>query len=168
LQNPLNELIKIDPVHIVSGLVEFEVQHRYLRPALDNVLESCVNLGGADLNKCEASYLRHLSGLNQLLAQEIVEHRKKNGPYKSRAQLLEVPGLTPEKFEMCAGFLQVHDGDEPFDATNFHPERKFWMPLALPRMNGKPLRKNRSFCKKRLMQILRISSQLQASILLHR
>ena len=122
LQNPLNELIKIDPVHIVSGLVEFEVQHRYLRPALDNVLESCVNLGGADLNKCEASYLRHLSGLNQLLAQEIVEHRKKNGPYKNRAQLLEVPGLTPEKFELCAGFLQVHDGDEPFDATNFHPE----------------------------------------------
>jgi len=86
------------------------------------VLESCVNLGGADLNKCEASYLRHLSGLNQLLAQEIVEHRKKNGPYKNRAQLLEVPGLTPEKFELCAGFLQVHDGDEPFDATNFHPE----------------------------------------------
>lgn len=122
LQNPLNELIKIDPVHIVSGLVEFEVQHRYLRPALDNVLESCVNLGGADLNKCEASYLRHLSGLNQLLAQEIVEYRKKNGPYKNRAQLLEVPGLTPEKFELCAGFLQVHDGDEPFDATNFHPE----------------------------------------------
>ena len=122
LQNPLNELIKIDPVHIVSGLVEFEVQHRYLRPALDNVLESCVNLGGADLNKCEASYLRHLSGLNQLLAQEIVEHRKKNGPYKNRAQLLEVPGLTPEKFELCSGFLQVHDGDEPFDATNFHPE----------------------------------------------
>ena len=122
LQNPLNELIKIDPVHIVSGLVEFEVQHRYLRPALDNVLESCVNLGGADLNKCEASYLRHLSGLNQLLAQEIVEHRKKNGPYKNRAQLLEVPGLTPEKFELCAGFLQVHNGDEPFDATNFHPE----------------------------------------------
>ena len=122
LQNPLNELIKIDPVHIVSGLVEFEVQHRYLRPALDNVLESCVNLGGADLNKCEASYLRHLSGLNQLLAQEIVEHRKKNGPYKNRAQLLEVQGLTPEKFELCAGFLQVHDGDEPFDATNFHPE----------------------------------------------
>lgn len=122
LQNPLNELIKIDPVHIVSGLVEFEVQHRYLRPALDNVLESCVNLGGADLNKCEASYLRHLSGLNQLLAQEIVEHRKKNGPFKNRAQLLEVQGLTPEKFELCAGFLQVHDGDEPFDATNFHPE----------------------------------------------
>lgn len=122
LQNPLNELIKIDPVHIVSGLVEFEVQHRYLRPALENVLESCVNLGGADLNKCEPSYLRHLSGLNQLLAQEIVEHRKKNGPYKNRAQLLEVPGLTPEKFELCAGFLQVHDGDEPFDATNFHPE----------------------------------------------
>jgi uncharacterized protein len=81
-----------------------------------------VNLGGADLNKCEASYLRHLSGLNQLLAQEIVEHRKKNGPFKNRAQLLEVQGLTPEKFELCAGFLQVHDGDEPFDATNFHPE----------------------------------------------
>jgi protein Tex len=66
--------------------------------------------------------MRHLSGLNQLLAQEIVEHRKKNGPYKNRAQLLEVPGLTPEKFELCAGFLQVHNGDEPFDATNFHPE----------------------------------------------
>ena len=122
LQNPLKELIKIDPVHIVSGLVEFEVQHRYLRPALENVLESCVNIGGADLNKCEASYLRHISGLNQLLAQEIVEYRKKNGPFKNRAQLLEVSGLTPEKFELCAGFLQVHDGDEPFDATNFHPE----------------------------------------------
>ena len=122
LQNPLKELIKIDPVHIVSGLVEFEVQHRYLRPALDNVLESCVNVGGADLNKCEASFLRHLSGLNQLLAQEIVEHRKKNGPFKNRAQLLEVQGMTPEKFELCAGFLQVHDGDEPFDATNFHTE----------------------------------------------
>lgn len=122
LQNPLKELIKIDPVHIVSGLVEFEVQHRYLRPALENVLESCVNVGGADLNKCEASYLRHISGLNQLLATEIVEYRKKNGSFKNRAQLLEVSGLTPEKFELCAGFLQVHDGDEPFDATNFHPE----------------------------------------------
>ncbi len=122
LQNPLKELVKIDPVHIVSGLVEFEVQHRYLRPALDNVLESCVNIGGTDLNKCEASYLRHISGLNQLLAQEIVEYRKKNGPFKNRAQLLEISGLTPEKFELCAGFLQVHGGDEPFDATNFHPE----------------------------------------------
>lgn len=122
LQNPLKELIKIDPVHIVSGLVEFEVQHRYLRPALENVLESCVNIAGADLNKCEASYLRHISGLNQLLAQEIVEYRKKNGPFKNRAQLLEIPGLTPEKFELCSGFLQIHDGDEPFDATNFHPE----------------------------------------------
>lgn len=122
LQNPLKELSKIDPVHVVSGLLEFEVQHRYLRPALENVLESTTNFWGADLNTAEASFLRHVSGLNQLLAQEIVEFRKKNGPFQNRAQLLQVQGMNPEKFELCSGFLQVFGGDEPLDATNFHPE----------------------------------------------
>ena len=122
LQNPLRELIKIDPIYVVSGLLDFEVQHRYLRPALENVLESCVNAVGADLNKVEASYLQNISGLNPLLAQEIVGYRKKNGPFKNKKQLLEIPNFSPEKFELCAGFLQVYDGDEPFDATNFHTD----------------------------------------------
>lgn len=122
LQNPLKEMLKVDPVHLVSGILPVDVPHRFLRPALETVVETAVNCDGCDLNESDISTLKHISGLNQLLAVEIVQARTRMGRFANRQQLLEVPGLTPEKFSLCAGFLHILQGTEPFDATNLHPD----------------------------------------------
>jgi len=122
LQDPLAELVKIDPQHVGVGLYQHDVKARHLRESLDGVVESCVNHVGVDLNTASVPLLRHVSGLNALAARELVEHRKQSGPFKSREQLQNVPGMGPQRTTQAAGFLKIAGGDEPLDETWIHPE----------------------------------------------
>jgi protein Tex len=122
LQDPLAELVKIDPQHVGVGLYQHDVKARHLRESLDGVVESCVNHVGVDLNTASVPLLRHVSGLNALAARELVEHRKQNGPFKSREQLQSVAGMGPQRCTQAAGFLKISSGDEPLDETWIHPE----------------------------------------------
>jgi uncharacterized protein len=122
LQDPLSELVKIDPQNIGVGLYQHDIHPRRLRDSLDAVIESCVNYVGVDLNTASVPLLRHVSGLNQLAARELVDYRKQHGPFKSREQLLHVPSIGPGRFVQAAGFLKIMDGDNPLDQTWIHPE----------------------------------------------
>lgn len=122
LQDPLSELVKIEPQHLGVGLYQHDVNKSRLRESLNEVVESCVNYVGVDLNRASASLLRYVSGLNQLIARRIVEWRKAHGPFRNRRQLLEVPGIGDATFTQAAGFLKIVDGDEPLDSTWIHPE----------------------------------------------
>lgn len=121
LQDPLSELVKIEPQHIGVGMYQHDLNAKQLKEALDHVVESCVNFVGVDLNTASPSLLMHVSGFNQLIARRVVEHREKSGRFKSRKQLLDVPGVGPATFTQAAGFLKL-DGDEPLDNTWIHPE----------------------------------------------
>jgi uncharacterized protein len=122
LQDPLSELVKVDPQNIGVGLYQHDVNPKQLKESLDGVVESCVNQVGVDLNTASVPLLRHVSGLNQLVARELVDFRKQNGPFKSREQLQQVPGLGPARFVQSAGFLKIIGGDSPLDRTWIHPE----------------------------------------------
>jgi uncharacterized protein len=122
LLDPLSELVKIEPQHIGVGMYQHDVSKKELKESLDQVVQSCVNYVGVDLNTASASLLRHVSGLNQLIARRVVEWREQNGRFKSRRQLLEVPGLGEGTFTQAAGFLKIGGGDEPLDGTWIHPE----------------------------------------------
>jgi protein Tex len=122
LQDPLAELVKIDPQHVGVGLYQHDVKPKHLKESIDEVIEACVNEVGVDLNAAGVSLLRYVSGLNPAAAQEVVQYRNGNGPYRSRAQLLGVPNLGETRFAQAAGFLKVRDGDDPLDATWVHPE----------------------------------------------
>lgn len=122
LQDPLSELVKIDPHHVGVGLYQHDLHGKQMKGFLEGVLESCVNRVGVDLNRAGASLLRHVAGLNQLIAHEIVEFRQKHGPFKTLAQLAEVPAVGPARLVEAAGFLKITDGDDPLDATRIHPE----------------------------------------------
>ncbi len=122
LQDPLSELVKIDPQNIGVGLYQHDVSPRQLRESLDIVVESCVNSVGVDLNTASVPLLRHVSGLNQLVARDLVEHRKTNGPFKSRDQLMQVNGIGETRFIQAAGFLKIGEGGDPLDGTWIHPE----------------------------------------------
>lgn len=121
LQDPLSELVKIDPQHVGVGLYQHDVSPKHLRESLEAVIESCVNTVGVDLNTASAPLLRHVSGLGPRLAEELINYRKANGPFRSRQQLLQVPGIGEGRFVQMAGFLKVH-GDDPLDRTWIHPE----------------------------------------------
>lgn len=123
LQDPLAELIKTDPKSIGVGQYQHDVNQKKLAQALDRVVESCVNQVGVDLNTASAPLLIHVSGLNPKLAKAILKHRTKLGGFTNRKQLLEVAGLGPKTFELCAGFLRIRDGDNVLDNTAVHPER---------------------------------------------
>jgi uncharacterized protein len=123
LQDPLAELVKIDPQHVGVGLYQHDLKPKHMKESIDEVTEACVNEVGVDLNTASASLLRHVSGLNPALAQMIVQYRAANGPFRSRAQLLQVPTFTEAKYLQAAGFLKVYGGDEPLDETWVHPER---------------------------------------------
>ena len=127
LQDPLAELVKIDPQHIGVGLYQHDVKPKQLKEALEGVIESSVNQVGVDLNTASVPLLRHVSGLNQLVAREIVTHREKNGPFANREQLLQVSGLGEKRFTQAAGFLKLRDSADPLDDTWIHPEN---YPLA--------------------------------------
>jgi uncharacterized protein len=122
LLDPLSELVKIEPQHIGVGMYQHDVSKKELKESLDQVVESCVNYVGVDLNTASASLLRQVSGLNQLIARRVVEWREQHGQFRSRRQLLEVPGLGEATFTQAAGFLKITGGDEPLDETWIHPE----------------------------------------------
>lgn len=122
LQDPLAELVKVDPQHVGVGLYQHDMRPKYLKESLEVVIESCVNAVGVDLNTASVPLLKHVSGLNQLAAREIVEHRKKNGPFTSREQLKGVPQVGEARFTQSAGFLKIRDAADPLDNTWVHPE----------------------------------------------
>jgi len=122
LQDPLAELVKIEPKAIGVGQYQHDVDQSRLARSLDTVVEDAVNAVGVDLNTASASLLARVSGLGASLAQAIVDHRNAIGPFRNRRQLLEVARLGPKTFEQAAGFLRIRDGDEPLDASSVHPE----------------------------------------------
>ncbi|MHB1425597.1 MAG: Tex family protein [Gemmataceae bacterium] len=122
LQDPLSELVKIDPQHVGVGLYQHDVPLKELRVSLDGVVESCVNQVGVDVNTASVPLLRHVSGLNQLVAHDLVKYRKANGPFRDRRQLLQINGIGEQRFIQAAGFLKIGDGDNPLDGTWIHPE----------------------------------------------
>ncbi|RLI65336.1 MAG: RNA-binding transcriptional accessory protein, partial [Promethearchaeia archaeon] len=122
LQDPLAELIKIDPKSIGVGLYQHDVNQSALRESLDDVIEDCVNSVGVDLNTASEQLLGHVSGLNRSLARKIVGYRKEHGGFSSRQELLDIRGLGVKTFEQCAGFLKIFNGTEPLDGTIIHPE----------------------------------------------
>jgi len=123
LMDPLAELVKIDPKSIGVGQYQHDVDQNALRRQLDDVVVSCVNNVGVELNTASKHLLTYVSGLNSRTAANIVEFRDKNGPFPSRQKLLEVPGLGPKAFEQAAGFLRIREGAHPLDASAVHPER---------------------------------------------
>jgi uncharacterized protein len=123
LQDPLAELVKIDPKAIGVGQYQHDIDPKLLAKKLDLVVESCVNAVGVALDTASASLLAYVAGIGPSLAKKIVSHRDKRGAFRSRKGLLEVPGLGPKAFEQAAGFLRVPSGDDPLDASAVHPER---------------------------------------------
>lgn len=121
-QDPLAELVKIDPKSIGVGLYQHDVDQKRLAQQLGHVVESVVNSVGVDLNTASPSLLQYVAGIKATVARAIVEYREQNGKFASRKELLKVSGLGPKAFEQCAGFLRVSDGKEPMDSTAVHPE----------------------------------------------
>lgn len=136
LQDPLSELVKIEPQHIGVGMYQHDVNSKTLRESLDEVIESCVNYVGVDLNTASAPLLSYVSGLNQLTARRIVEWRAQHGPFANRAQLLDVPGIGQATYTQAAGFLQLRGGAEPLDGTWIHPESYPIAREVLARLHG--------------------------------
>ncbi len=122
LQDPLAELVKIDPQSIGVGQYQHDVSELKLSRSLDAVVEDCVNAVGVDVNTASVPLLRRVSGIGEGLAENIVAHRDANGPFRSRRALIDVPRLGPKAFEQCAGFLRIPAGDDPIDALSVHPE----------------------------------------------
>ncbi len=122
LQDPLAELVKIEPAALGVGQYQHDMDQKQLAVRLDEVVEDCVNQTGADLNVASKSLLSHISGITAGLASNIYQFREENGSFQTRADLLKVPRLGPKAFELCAGFLRVPDGLEPLDNTAVHPE----------------------------------------------
>ena len=122
LQDPLAELVKIDPKSIGVGQYQHDMNQKKLSEALTGVVEDCVNKVGVDLNTASASLLEYVSGISKTLAKNIVAYREENGRFRNRRQLLKVAKLGPKAFEQCAGFLRISGGDNPLDSTSVHPE----------------------------------------------
>lgn len=120
--DPLAELVKIDPKSIGVGLYQHDVNQKELTKQLGEVVESCVNYVGVELNSSSAALLKHVSGLTMPVAKNIISHRQEVGAFKNRAQLQEVKGLGKKTFQQCAGFLRISQGDDPLDNTAVHPE----------------------------------------------
>lgn len=122
LQDPLAELVKIDPKAIGVGQYQHDMNQKKLGEALGGVVEDCVNRVGVDLNTASASLLEYISGISKAVAKNIVAYREANGRFVSRNELLKVPKLGPKAYEQCAGFLRISNGKNPLDATSVHPE----------------------------------------------
>ncbi|MDO4554744.1 MAG: Tex family protein [Lachnospiraceae bacterium] len=122
LQDPLAELVKIDPKSIGVGQYQHDMNEKKLTEALDGVVEDCVNRVGVDLNTASASLLMHISGITKTIAKNIVQYREENGRFQTRKELLKVPKLGPKAYEQSAGFMRIGGGKEPLDSTGIHPE----------------------------------------------
>ncbi len=138
LLDPLSELVKIEPANIGVGLYQHDVKAKHLEASLDEVVESCVNYVGVDVNTASPALLRYVSGLNQLTARRVYEYRREHGPFRSREQLREVPGFGDATFVQAAGFLKIAGGENPLDATWIHPESYAVATRVLERFGGKP------------------------------
>jgi uncharacterized protein len=122
LQDPLSELVKVDPKSIGVGQYQHDVDQRQLQESLETVIESCVNKVGVDLNTSSWTLLRFVAGITERTALNIVSFRNEKGSFRSRTQVLEVSGIGPKTFEQAAGFLRIRNGDNPLDGTAVHPE----------------------------------------------
>jgi uncharacterized protein len=122
LQDPLAELVKIDPKSIGVGQYQHDMNQKHLSEALQGVVEDCVNKVGVDLNTASASLLEYISGISKPIAKNIVVYREENGAFESRSQLLKVAKLGPKAYEQCAGFMRIQGGKNPLDLTSVHPE----------------------------------------------
>jgi uncharacterized protein len=122
LQDPLAELVKIDPKAIGVGQYQHDMNQKKLDGALTGVVEKCVNRVGVDLNTASFSLLSYISGISKNVAKNIVSYREENGAFRNRKELLKVTGLGPKAFQQCAGFLRIRGGDQPLDETSVHPE----------------------------------------------
>ena len=122
LQDPLAELVKIDPKSIGVGQYQHDMNQKHLSEALQGVVEDCVNKVGVDLNTASASLLEYISGISKAIAKNIVVYREENGAFASRSQLLKVAKLGPKAYEQCAGFMRIQGGKNPLDGTSVHPE----------------------------------------------
>ena len=122
LQDPLAELVKIDPKSIGVGQYQHDMNQKKLGEALSAIVEDCVNSVGVDLNTASASLLEYIAGINKTIAKNIVTYREENGKFKSRKELLKVSKLGPKAYEQCAGFMRISDGINPLDGTSVHPE----------------------------------------------
>ena len=138
LQDPLSELVKIDPKSIGVGQYQHDMNQKRLGEALEGVVEDCVNKVGVDLNTASASLLEYVSGINKTLARNIVAYREENGAFKSRKQLLKVAKLGPKAFEQCAGFMRINGGENPLDGTSVHPESYDAAGKLLEKLGYKP------------------------------
>jgi uncharacterized protein len=123
LQDPLSELVKIDPKSIGVGQYQHDVNQTKLKESLDETVESCVNRVGVDVNLASEELLKHVSGLNRLIASNIVSYRNQNGAFESRGSLMKVPGFGEKKFQLAAGFLRIPGSKDPLDNSSVHPER---------------------------------------------
>ena len=123
LMDPLAELVKIDPKSIGVGQYQHDVDQKLLKMALDDVVQSCVSAVGVEVNTASPALLRYVAGLSEQTARELVAARTACGPFRTRSQLLSVPGVGPKTFQQAAGFLRIRDGEHPLDASAVHPER---------------------------------------------
>ena len=135
LQDPLAELVKIDPKAIGVGQYQHDMNQKKLSEVLSGVVENCVNKVGVDLNTASVSLLEYVSGVSKAVAKNIVAYREENGRFNNRKELLKVPKLGPKAFEQCAGFLRIREGDNPLDATGVHPESYEVTKLLLEKLN---------------------------------
>ena len=138
LQDPLAELVKIEPQNIGVGLYQHDVNPKQLKETLEAVISSCVNFVGVDLNTASVPLLRHVSGLNQLTARRIVDYRKDKGTFTTREQLMEVDGVGPATYTQAAGFLKIPEGVHPLDRTWIHPESYDVATLLLEKFGKTP------------------------------
>ncbi len=135
LQDPLAELVKIDPKSIGVGQYQHDMNQKKLSEALTGVVEDCVNKVGVDVNTASAPLLEYVSGITKAIAKNIVAYREENGKFTNRKQLLKVAKLGPKAFEQCAGFLRISDGDNPLDQTSVHPESYDAAKMLLEKLN---------------------------------
>ena len=138
LQDPLSELVKIEPANIGVGLYQHDVKARHLHASLEQVVESCVNYVGVDVNTASPALLRRVSGFNQTTAKNFHDWRTKNGPFTSRQQFLEVPGFGDAAYIQSVGFLKISGGINPLDATWIHPESYAVAEQVLAKLGGSP------------------------------
>ena len=138
VQDPLAELVKIDPKSIGVGQYQHDMNQKKLGDALTGVVEDCVNRVGVDLNTASASLMEYISGISKTIAKNIVAYREENGRFQERKELLKVPKLGPKAFEQCAGFMRIAGGTNPLDATGVHPESYGAAEKLLERLKMKP------------------------------
>src|SRR5262249_8634049 len=138
VQDPLAELVKIDPKSIGVGLYQHDVNQKQLSDALDGVIETVVNRVGVDLNTASVALLTHVAGIGPKLAENIVGYRNEHGAFSDRKTLRKVSGLGPKAFEQAAGFLRVRSGDNPLDSSAIHPESYKVAEAVLKRARLKP------------------------------